>query len=69
MSDGVYDAAVIGGGPAGSTVARLLASWGYDIVVIAPDGRERARAETIPPSSRRLFRLLDIVDRIDLAGF
>jgi flavin-dependent dehydrogenase len=73
MPDGsignIFDAAVIGGGPAGSTVARLLASWGYSVVVAAPGRRAAQRAETLPPSSRRLFRLLDIHDQIDNAGF
>ena len=73
MPDGMigseFDVAVIGGGPAGCTAARLLASWGYSIVVIAPERRMRERAETLPPSSSRLFRLLDIQDRIDNAGF
>src|ERR1039457_7020133 len=73
MPDGTigseFDAAVIGGGPAGSTAARLLASWGYSVVVIAPERRAPERAETLPPSSSRLFRLLDIQDRIDNAGF
>ena len=73
MPDGMigseFDVAVIGGGPAGCTAARLLASWGYSIVVIAPERRMRERAETLPPSSSRLFRLLDIQDRIDDAGF
>src|SRR5690348_4098581 len=64
-----YDAAVIGAGPAGSTVARLLASWGYSAVIISPQRRAPERAETLPPSSRRLFRLLDIHDDIDRAGF
>src|ERR1039457_4433465 len=73
MPDGTiaseFDAAVIGGGPAGSTVARVLASWGYSVVVIAPEQGAAERAEALPPSSRRLFRLLDIQDRIDSAGF
>lgn len=66
---GVFDAAVIGGGPAGSTVARLLASWGYSVVVVVPEKCAHQRAETLPPSSSRLFRLLEINDRIDNAGF
>jgi flavin-dependent dehydrogenase len=73
MPDGLigseFDAAVIGGGPAGCTVARLLASWGYSVVVIAPAHRVPERAETLPPSSRRLFRLLEVHDHIDSAGF
>ena len=64
-----YDAAVIGAGPAGSTAARLLASWGYSVVIISPQRQAPERAETIPPSSRRLFRLLDIHDDIDRTGF
>src|SRR6266567_8566438 len=64
-----FDAAVIGGGPAGATVARLLASWGYSVVVIAPEQRGPDRAETIPPSGRRLFRLLEVHDQIDCKGF
>jgi flavin-dependent dehydrogenase len=64
-----YDAAVIGAGPAGSTVARLLASWGYSVVIISHQRRAPERAETLPPSSRRLFRLLDVHDDIDRAGF
>lgn len=64
-----YDAAVIGAGPAGSTVARLLSAWGYSVVIIGPPRSAPERAETIPPSSRRLFRLLDIQEEIDRAGF
>jgi flavin-dependent dehydrogenase len=64
-----YDAAVIGAGPAGSTVARLLAKWGYSVVIVAPQRRLPERAETLPPSSRRLFRLLEIQNAIEGAGF
>src|ERR1051326_8771439 len=73
MPDGTIgsqcDVAVIGAGPAGSTVARLLATWGYSVAIIAPQPRSQERAETIPPSSRRLFRLLEIQEQIDGAGF
>lgn len=65
----VYDAAVIGGGPAGSTAARLLSQWGYSVALITPPRKSPERAETLPPSSRRLFRMLEIQDDIDEAGF
>jgi len=64
-----YDAAVIGAGPAGSTVARLLAAWGYSVVIVGPRRSAPERAETLPPSSRRLFRLLEVQEDIDRAGF
>lgn len=54
------DVAVIGAGPAGSTVARLLARWGYSVVIITRESRRPSLAETIPPSTNRLFRLLEI---------
>ncbi|HLJ45310.1 MAG TPA: NAD(P)/FAD-dependent oxidoreductase [Bryobacteraceae bacterium] len=65
----VFDVAVIGGGPAGSTAARLLASWGYSVVLVAREARAHQRAETLPPSIRRLFRLLDIYTAVQAAGF
>ena len=68
--DGVIDAVVIGGGPAGSTAARLLAQWGHSVAILtAPGGRLRSFAECLPPSNRKLFQFLDIQDAVDRAGF
>jgi flavin-dependent dehydrogenase len=62
----VFDAAIIGGGPAGSTAGRLLAEWGYQTIILERGGDpRRARVETLPPSLKRLFRLL----KIEAAGF
>jgi flavin-dependent dehydrogenase len=44
---------VLGAGPSGSTAARLLASWGHDVVLLARrvgDDHERTLAESLPPS-------------------
>ncbi len=64
------DVAVIGAGPAGSTIGRLLAEWGHAVLILSkPEGRNPSLAESLPPSIRKLFRFLGIVDRLDQAGF
>lgn len=66
----ILDAVIIGGGPAGSAAARLLALWGHSVVLLTrpPTGRP-ALAESVPPSTRKLFTLLGVAHRIDDAGF
>ena len=64
------EAVVIGGGPAGSAVARLLARWGHSVVLLTrPPTGHPALAESVPPSTRKLFALLGIAPEIDDAGF
>ncbi len=63
------DAIVIGGGPAGSAVARLLASWGHTVTVVTGPQSPLGLAESLPPSIRKLFRILDVSDAVDAAGF
>src|SRR5438128_1101228 len=65
----MFDAAIIGAGPSGSSIARLLVEWGYSVVIIGRESRQPALAETIPPSANRLFQLLEIHDQIASAGF
>jgi FAD-dependent halogenase len=66
----MFDAVIIGGGPAGSTAGRLLAEWGHSVVILAaPSDPRRALAECLPPSNRKLFQFLGILDTIDAAGF
>jgi flavin-dependent dehydrogenase len=66
------DVLVIGAGPAGSTAAQLLASWGWSIVLVhraaSPPGRP-SLAESLPSSVRKLFAFLGQLDRIEAAGF
>src|SRR5437773_322805 len=54
-----------------TTKAALYArAWVVEYWVLDVAGRRAPqRAETLPPSSRRLFRLLEIHDQIDSAGF
>lgn len=49
------DVTVIGGGPAGATAGRLLASWGHSVAILArPPGRH-SLAESLPPSIRKIL--------------
>lgn len=66
----MYDVAIIGGGPAGSTAARLLAAWGHSVIILtaAPTHRPRL-AECLPPSTRKLFDFLGIRNDLENAAF
>jgi len=60
------DVLVIGGGPAGSAAAHLLASWGRSVVVIhRGDAPSQSLAESLPPSTRKLLRFLGLLDRVE----
>ena len=66
----MYDAVILGGGPAGATAARLLALWGRSVLLLDSPPAERTRlAECLPPSTLKLFRFLGIHDAIEQAGF
>jgi flavin-dependent dehydrogenase len=64
------DAVVIGGGPAGASVGRLLAAWGHSVVILdsAPP-RARGLAESIPPSTRKLLSEIGVLDAVERASF
>ena len=67
---GNVDIVVIGGGPAGSAIACLLAQWGHSVRVLtraADPGR--GAAESLPPSTRKLFAKIGVLDAIDGADF
>lgn len=42
------DVAVLGAGPAGATIARLLAEWGCSVLLLAGSGPRQLMAETVP---------------------
>jgi flavin-dependent dehydrogenase len=65
----IFDATVIGAGPAGAAAARLLASWGHRVALIGRPPRQRSLAESLPPSCAKLFDQLDVRREIDDAGF
>ena len=64
------DVLVIGAGPAGSTAALLLASWGRSVAIVQrPTASHLTLAESLPASTRKLLRFLGQLDRVEAAGF
>ena len=64
------DVLVIGGGPAGSTAAQLLASWGRSVTIVhRPTASHLTLAESLPASTRKLLRFLGQLDGVDAATF
>src|SRR5262249_41983050 len=65
-----YDAIVIGAGPAGCGVARLLGAWSHRVLLIdRPGGQSRLLAESIPPSTQKILAALGVLQAIEDAGF
>ena len=66
----VVDAIVLGGGPAGSAIARLLALWGHSVVLLTRTADAgRGAAESIPPSTRKLLDTIGLLESVEGAGF
>lgn len=65
----VAEVVVLGGGPAGATAARLLATWGHDVVLLTRPGVRPAMAESLPPSCVRLLDRLGVRAAIEACGF
>ena len=64
------DAVVIGGGPAGAAAGRLLAAWGHSVTILDhPSPRARGLAESIPPSTHKLFAEIGLLDAVEGGGF
>ena len=64
------DAAVIGGGPAGTSAARLLAAWGHSVLLLTKsDAGTPGLAESLPPSCRKVFEAVGVREAIEAAGF
>src|SRR5215211_5548393 len=64
-----FDVIVVGGGPAGSGAARLLASYGHSVALIVRARAGHVLAESLPPSCVRLFDRFGIRELIDGAEF
>ncbi len=68
MSAEMYDVAIIGGGPAGSTAATLLARAGRRVVVIERDKFPRFHiGESLLPFSTKAFDRLGVREKLDRA--
>ncbi len=65
-----FDVAVLGGGPAGSAAASLLARLGRSVVILTrPGGAAGGLAESLPPSAVKLLERVGASEAVDAAGF
>src|SRR5216117_1823412 len=70
MSTAMYDVAIIGGGPAGSTAAALLARAGRRVVVFEREKFPRFHiGESLLPFSMKAFTRLGLHEKLLRAGF
>jgi flavin-dependent dehydrogenase len=70
MSTAMYDVAIIGGGPAGSTAAALLALAGRRVIVFEREKFPRFHiGESLLPFSMKAFTRLGLHEKFSRAGF
>jgi geranylgeranyl reductase family protein len=70
MKTGIYDVAIIGGGPAGSTAAALLARAGRHVIVFEREKFPRFHiGESLLPFSMKAFTRLGLHEKFERAGF
>ncbi len=69
MNDELCDVAVIGGGPAGSTAAALLARRGYKVIALEKARHPRFHiGESLLPMNLPVFERLGVLDKVRALG-
>ena len=65
-----YEIVVIGGGPAGSTVATLLSQWGRRVLLLEKDHFPREHiGESLLPGTVAVMKRMGVYEKVDDAGF
>src|SRR5947209_30625 len=65
-----YAVVVIGGGPAGSTVATLLSQWGRRVLLLEKEHFPRHHiGESLLPLASRVMQRLGVLDKVERANF
>ena len=60
---------MLGGGPAGSSAARLLATWGHSVRLVTRPPADGRLAVSLPPSCSTLVEAIGVAAAIERAGF
>ena len=69
-SSSEFQVAVIGGGPAGSVAARLLAQWGHSVIVLTrPGSQSSLLGESLPPSTRKILDRVGALKAVEDGDF
>ena len=63
------DVAVLGGGPAGTTAARMLAHLGHRVVLLTRPAPGPPLAESLTPSCAKLLARIGVLEAVNRAGF
>lgn len=65
----IYDAAILGAGPAGSVAALLLAATGHSVVLIDPLSKARKKiGESLSGAAKPLLAELELMDIVEKCG-